>query len=293
MLSLGAFRYRDVLAEFGGPILQVEGRAVLLRGMSWYQANAILRPELSRRLPAALYGAVDGSGTHPSPIVARHIAISEALERWAFYSSACGDERARHGFDVEPSTTGMAAFPGVFARQARKRAYLEAVERFCIRHWWEGSLDGELIDTDWPGIKAVVIFPACGGVTTIVFGTSPEGNHCYGHAADVSLGRAIERALVELGRHEKVVRLWQESPKAGDLPEQICERRALFFASAAGFERFMDRVETVGRRPLPPLEILTDGEVIGPWSHYASVWRVTVRPPSDRFYTDGIDYFLW
>ncbi|HEY3757232.1 MAG TPA: hypothetical protein VGL42_13860 [Opitutaceae bacterium] len=293
MLSLGAFRYRDVLAEFGGPIVRLEGGPLLVRGTTWYQANATLRPELSLKPPAGLYAAVDGSGTHASPIVARHIAISEALERWAFYVSAIGEDRDRYGFDVEPSTTGMAAFPGLVARQARKRAYLEALERHCVRHWWEGTMNGELMDTDWPGVRAVILYPKSGGVTAITYSATPERTYCFGHAADESIGGAIERALVELSRHERVVRAWHETGRSGTIPEQAWERRALYFSTAEGFKTFIDRVETPGPAEAPEMEVLTDSEIPGPWSRYASVWRVTARPPSDRFYTDGDDYFLW
>lgn len=292
MLSLGALRYRDVLAEFGGPVLRVEGAPCLIRGTTWYQANANLRPELTCRLPGALYSAADGSGTHPSPIIARHIAISEALERWAFYATSTGSDREKHGFDVEPSTTGMAAFPGLFARQARKRAFLEAVERHCLRNWWEGRMSGHVVDTDWPGIQAVVMHPPHGGVTVIAYGATAEGAYAYGHAADESLGGAIERAIVELTRHQNVVRAWREK-RPTSLPDQVWERRALFFAGKPGFERFMRRVETPGPASAPEMQVLTDAEVIGPWSRYACVWRVTARPPSDRFYTDGDDYFFW
>ncbi|HZZ57136.1 MAG TPA: hypothetical protein VFE31_04840 [Opitutaceae bacterium] len=292
MLSLGAFRYRDVLAEFGGPILRVEGGSYPIRGIPWYQANARLRADLSLKSTAALYSDADGSGTHPSPIIARHIAISEALERWAFYVTASGEDREKHGFDVEPSTTGMAAFPGLFARPARKRAFLEATERFCLRNWWEGRMAAHPIETDWPGVRAVVMHARAGGVAVIAFGATPEGAYAYGHAADESLGAAIERAIVEMARHENVVRAWRENGGSAP-PPQIWERRALFFATPRGYEHFLRRVETPGPASAPGMDILTDGEVVGPWSRYACVWRVTVRPPSDRFWSDGEDYFFW
>lgn len=292
MLSLGALRYRDILAEFGGPILRIEGGVWPIRGTTWYHANARLVPELSRKFRGAIYSDADGSGTHPSPVVARHIAISEALERWAFYATAGGENREKHGFDVEPSTTGMAAFPGLFARQARKKAFLEAVERFCLRHWWEGQMPASVVDTDWPGIQALVMHPPMGGVAVIAFGATDDGAYAYGHAADESLGAAIERAIVELSRHENVVRGWRETRPSPPLV-QVWDRRALFFSEPRGYKCFMERVESSPRVATPDMEILTDGEVVGPWSRYACVWRVTVRPPSDRFYTAGEDYFFW
>jgi hypothetical protein len=45
-----------------------------------------------------------------------------------------------------------------------------------------------------------------------------------------------------------------------------------------------------GRPALPGT--IFDGEIRGPWSRYANVWRVAFRPISSRFLEDGDRYFF-
>src|ERR1022692_2454767 len=77
------------------------------------------------------------------------------MERWAFRVKVRAPDRELYGFDIDESSNGMAAFPGLFHTEARKRALLEAVERASVIAWWEGVLDGEVRSTDWPGISAL------------------------------------------------------------------------------------------------------------------------------------------
>jgi len=114
MFSLAAINYRDVFTSDGGPIDRVSSGSIDVLGKQAHQANAYLAPGLIRGKPAlCVYGNADGTGASGSAQVARHMAISEALERWAFYELSQGDESAKYGFDVDNSTNGMAAFPGL------------------------------------------------------------------------------------------------------------------------------------------------------------------------------------
>ena len=85
-MNLAAIRYRNVLVQDNGPISELETGRFDLRGQSVFQANATLSADLAPRRAAQLFSPVDGSGTHRLPAVARHIAVSEALERWALLS---------------------------------------------------------------------------------------------------------------------------------------------------------------------------------------------------------------
>src|SRR5882724_3583376 len=169
MLSLAALRYRNVLAAHGGPVEQIETGMFSVCGQRMIQANARLTAGLTRKRPLSIYSDADGTGTHANAAVARHMAVSEALERWAFHATVRSERAADFGFDVDPSSNGMSAFPGIFRRAARRKAMLEAVERFCMIAWWEGMAEGQLVETDWPGVSAVAINGPFGGVTTIAF----------------------------------------------------------------------------------------------------------------------------
>lgn len=295
MLSLAAFRYRNIFAEHGGPVDSVEFGEFSVCGRPMVQANAKLVSGLTAKGERTIYGSADGSGTHRLASVARHMAISEALERWAFHAIAGTDRVAEFGFDIDPSSNGMSAFPGLRARQARRKAMLEAVERFCLIAWWEGRAGGRRCDTDWPGVSAVAIEGPFGGVTALVFSRTDCGMYAYGHAAEETFGAACERAVVELARHESVIRAWWLASIAGDkrTPSDLFERRCLFFSTEEGHEQFLRRI---GDRPTgakPAVEVISDAEITGPWSDYATVWRYALRPPTDGFLRAGHDYFFW
>ncbi len=294
MLSLAAFRYRNVLAEYGGPVAGIEMGTFPVRGRKLTLANATLKPGLTRRGPMMLFSnTADGTGVHEVPSIARHMAVSEALERWAFSALVCSDMASEYGFDVDPSTSGMSAYPGLVSRQARRRSVLEAIERFSLIAWWEGRAEGRLFDTDWPGISAVAIDGPFGGVTVVVYARTQWGGYVYGHAADESFTGAAERAIVELARHEWVLRSWWLSRVAGEpkTPTNLFERRMLYFATPEGFETFERRLQRPAWGSQPDPEVICDSELPGPWSEYATVWRFALRPPTQG-YLRGEDYFF-
>ena len=295
MLSLAALRYRNVLASHGGPVEGLDTVELSMRGQRMFQANARLTAGLTQKRPRTIYSDADGTGTHPMAGIARHMAVSEALERWAFFSVVRSERAAEFGFDVDPSSNGMSAFPGIFRRGARRKAVLEAVERFCLIAWWEGMAEGQLVETDWPGVTAVAIDGPFGGVTTIVFARTEWGGYAYGHAAEESIGAACERAVIELARHEWVLRSWWLGFVAGEkkYPTSLFERRCLFFASEEGHELFQARLSRSGDGALPRVTVACDRDIPGPWADYATVWRFALRPPSDGFLQSDERYFFW
>src|ERR1700722_8928463 len=141
MINLAGFRYRNVFADRQGPIVRIDTTDFAVEGRRMFLANAHIRPDLlPHKQQHSVYSDATGSGTHESPMIARYMAISESMERWAYNVTARSAERSKYGFDVDPMSSGMAAFPGLFPGQARRKAYLEAVERFCMIAWWEGML---------------------------------------------------------------------------------------------------------------------------------------------------------
>ncbi|MEO6245200.1 MAG: hypothetical protein ABIQ12_07165 [Opitutaceae bacterium] len=294
MLSLAPFRYRNVAAEHGGPIAKIESSRVSVRGRPMVQANAWLRSDLGRKRAGVLYRNADGSGTDAEPSVARHKAVSEVMERWAFRATVRSERAAEFGFDLDPTSNGMSAFPGLLRRQARRSAVLEAIERHCIFAWWEGRAEGRQFDTDWPGVSAVAINGPFGGVAVIVFARTEWGGYAYGHAAEESFGAACERAIVELARHEWLLRSVWLARIAGETvaPTHVLERRCLFLASDEGHALFLERVAAPARGvPLQP-EVICDRDIPGPWDEFATVWRFALRPVSDGFIRGGDSYFF-
>jgi len=297
MLSLAAFRYRNVLAARGGPIERVELASIAVLGEQRYLANAYLIAKLAGDREAnVLYSRANGSGTAQSPMVARFMAISEAMERWAHWQSLTGADRHRYGFDVDPSSNGLAAYPGLWRRQARRGALLEAAERFNLLHWWEGYLPADESPTRWPDVRAVIIRSQAPGTTVVVFKRTAEGFFVYGHAAGENFEAACLKAAGEMERHARVLARFAASHGGeihGRLPATAhpIERRSLFFALPEGHELFLQRLRSpavVGAEP----KLVYDGPVPGPWSQYADVWRVVFAPPSRRFLSMDETYFM-
>lgn len=295
VFSLAAFRYRNVLAINGGPINSIESFTVPVCGRRMVQANARLAAGLVGRSKHAIYGDIDGTGTHRLPSVARHAAVSEALKKWAFHSTVCSPLASDFGFDVDPSSTGISAFPGLMGRQARRKAMLEAVERFSIVAWWEGFSRWRLFDTDWPGVSAVAIDGPFGGVTVITYFKTNYGMYAYGHATEESFGAACELAVIELARHEQALQGWCLSSLAGDRRPagSILERRCLYFASEEGHEHFLQRIRGGGQSEMPATKLICDREMPGPWGNYTTVWRFALQPPSVDYLQAGENYFFW
>lgn len=297
MLSLAAFRYRNVLARAGGPIERVELADTVVLGEPRFLANAYLVASLAgNRESSTLYSQANGSGVAASAMVARFMAISEAMERWAHWQLHASPERDRYGFDADPSSNGLAAFPGLWRRQARPGALLEAAERFNLLNWWEGNLPALESETPWPGVRAATICSQAPGMTVILFKRTEDGFFAYGHAAAMDFESACRKAAGEMERHARVVTRFARS-HAGEIRNQLSasahpiERRSLFFAQEEGHELFLERLRSPARGEAEP-RLVYDGPVPGPWSRYADVWRVVYAPPSRRFLGMEENYFM-
>lgn len=287
MLSLAPFKYRNILERDGGPLRLLEASATTRwNGDPCYAAAAYLsqtlRPERPREL--GLYDDADGGGMHASRNQACFIAVSEALERWAFYASHRGPDRAALAFDLDDSTTGMAAFPGLTATPARRNALLEAAERWSVLEWWRGRLPATPFSpgvADAGALELATRFPDSHVV--IVWAASPRfAGRTYGFAAAPTRDAAVTRAGVELTRNINVLgRFYERSactPTTVDLSSVADrpERRLVHFSTPAGMDSFDARAEASRKLteiPSPPSPAV-DREVAGPWSDYARVWRV-------------------
>lgn len=299
MFNLASFRYRSVMTASGGPVERLEMADVAILGRREFLANAYLKAGLAgERNRSQLFSPANGSGTSPSPMVARFMALSEAMERWAHWELHTGASRPRYGFDADPSSNGMAAFPGVFRRQARPNALMEAAERFNLLNWWEGRLPAAEAETGWKGVRSATICSQAPGVTVVLFKKTDEGFFAYGHGAALDHGTACHKAAAEMERHALVLSRFALA-HAGEIRDQLpadahpIERRSLFFATDAGHELFLERLRSRPHKPLAEPRLVFDGPVPGPWGRYADVWRVVYAPPSDRFLSLDENYFLW
>jgi hypothetical protein len=294
VLSFAPFKYRNVFAGKGGPIQRVENAGTLdIAGRPETQVNAFLRPELSAgKMGHAVYGNADGTGSATSAAVAQHKAISEALERWAFLTVHNSGDAEKYGFTHDRSSNGMAAYPGM-KYQARAAALGEALERWALISWWSGHL--EATTHTLPGYEdftAVRIQHGRPGEVVILFRKTASGMYSYGHAAGKDLDSAAGKAAVELARSEFVIGRHRAKGALGII-SNFMERRSVYFSTPEGFAEFDERLKRRADKPMPVWRTIYDGEIPGPWSKWATVWRHCVEMPTHAFLKKEENFFFW
>lgn len=294
MLNLASLKYRRVLAREGGPIAKIVSTPVSVSGRNTIQANAFLAPGLAPRKPGLrLNEQADGAGANDSARIACHIAVSEALEHWALLSEYQGPNAVRYGFIEDRPCAGMAAFPGLFKSQARRRAQLEALERLAVIAWWEGRYTSRFVPSPVRGVEVVHIQHPLGiAKVVVVFRKSKSGHVSYGRAAGETLRKAIDRAVVKLADSE--FHLTCHKLRANSRSHfDFFQRRCLHFASPEGHTEFLSRVGAAASQPPLLWTPLFDGEIVGPWSRYATVWRTAFRMPANGFLDPSENFFFW
>jgi hypothetical protein len=292
-ISLAALRYRSVFTEDGGPIDRVTTSSCAVFGETQVQANAYLRPELSvGKPPHALYGQADGTGSSASAAVACHMAISEALERWAFLATHRGSDAPRYGFDVDRSSNGMAAFPGLFRHEAARRARLEALERYAVISWWDGRLEADIRPAPIPSVELVRIHHNAGEGEVVILIQKTRAGYSFGHAAGATVTSAAIRAAVELARADFVITAHRAKGALVKVANFL-ERRALHFSTESGYAEVRARLARGADRPAPKWQPVFDGEVKGPWSRWTTVWRCAVAMPTEEYLEPSSNFFFW
>jgi hypothetical protein len=247
MSRLAPWYYRNVVDPKVGPIDRLVTRQIDSDGgrHAW-EALAYLHPNIrpTRQTDEThvIYGNVDGTGTSTTRSHACHKAISEALERWAWLTVK-SDEASKHdfGLDVDPSTSGFAAWPGPFVSLARKNAYHEAAERWSLTTWWMGGLQHRIISDSSDPIEVIEILTPCAKTAVVVIhGTTEFGDHVYGFAGGSNVTRATKKAKIEFGRNATVLTTWK-SDLAAVMPQKLLERRLVYFAGEEGHRQFAER----------------------------------------------------
>lgn len=294
MLNLALLNYDIALSKTSSPIVSLAHSEVLIGERSIHQVNAILSPELkgSHGPQRVLFGDVDGTGTQRSKLVATHMAISEALERWAWGQAMESEDQAAHGFDRDPTTNGMAAFPGLIARQTRPHAVREAVERWCLREWWAGHLPCAQLETSTRSQQLIRIGnPLSRHKVVISWAAGESGLVAYGVGCGQKTDAASWRARIEQQRAQQALEHFAEKHEQLDTIDLsyipgYAERSFLYYALSKGHSDFLQCVgnsavnpeildSATGRRYMKPV---VDCPIPGPWTKYAHVWRVLYPP---------------
>lgn len=247
----------------------------LIDGRVWWQAQCRRVGSVEAYEKLQIYGSGVFEGTSPSKAVAARKALSEGLERWAFRETRHSPGlREKFGFNLNDSTDGMGAFPDFITKRARTAAYAEAIERWAIQSWWSGNL--EACGLNMPDrLQGLRILLDVGVHVVIVWTDAPL--RTYGFAGGFDLTSTVDRALVELSRNVDVLVAWGDSVIGED--QALIEKRLLYFSRGDGRKAFDERLVAsfqngAAAAQLP--RILIDREIHGPWSKFATVWRVVL-----------------
>lgn len=281
-MNLAPIRYGRILRKDGGPLDRISVRLITHNGQHYHQANSYLSPHLNIRThPVFVFGESSGTGTHASRMVATHMAISESLERWAYhFLNQIGHLRA-YGFDREPSTIGMAAYPGLFAHQARKRAKREAIEHYCLSNTYRGRLRCNHLYSDKKiGTVTHLENPISNDTVILVWRTSEDGLTAHGSACAGSLSEAIEKATIEMERsmfalNQFFKRNRRHQPRNLSRIQDEQEKRIVKLAlqeEQSTFGKLLKNAPLPGKT-LTPKKVV-DRLIPGPWQKYTTVWRV-------------------
>ncbi|WOO39530.1 hypothetical protein [Rubellicoccus peritrichatus] len=301
-MNLAPFKFRNALAEDGGPISRIEEGHEVIFGRHQYCAMAYLREDLvSRGNQGVSVPVPDGAGSGNDLQTARYRAISEAVERWALRDCLQSPEaRKDYGFDYDRCSNGMAAYPGLFNTPARNAAMREAIERHCLIQWWEGNLGSHHIACPIQELKAIRIEnPFSKDVVVLLLQFRKESYFVYGFGIGPTEDDACWRAAIELHRTGAIVDKHYEdrdsiSHAYIESHEHLYERRSLFFSHPDGFELVLKRMRKNAPAHRPkPLKMLVDREIAGPWSQYATVWRIVLEQPSMDYLGPRSDVFFW
>jgi hypothetical protein len=295
-LNLAPWNYRNILSSDGGPVARISSRELgdesILTG---FESFTYLESKFKFGFENnyTFYGNADGCGFGKYKSESVYKSISESIERWAFYSLSNDRNVDHYGFHIDPTTTGMAAFPGLFQTQSRVTAYREAVERWAVSEWWEGRLPIRVITAYGSLDIYEVITPFLNDKTVIVHKTILENAKtfgCFGFATAETLSAAVNRASVELNRNIINLRHFLRQKK---MPFDIYEKRLMYFAFD-GLPHFHDQVlrsqkiNSVLDRP----KIIVDSVIRGEWSKFATVWRCLFEK-KDGYNAEEVSYFLF
>jgi len=281
MLNLAPIRYA-LVAEEGGPISNLEYAQTDYLGQTWQLSRATLQGEYRHPMgdKLCLFHSADGSGMGPTRLEARAKAVSEALERWAFYDTSSGPDAALYGYNYSMSTKGMAAFPGIFPGTARREAISEAFEYHSVDAWWGGTLKHWIINRD----DATIVFidqPNYKGYIAIAIRHLDLDDYvaAYGIGSGMTPQDAELKAQLEACRSQTILEERDATPGvARSKPILPTEQRLLEYATKEGFSIVKDRLATQPWLPAIEPKVIYDGPVKGAWNKFTHVWRYALEP---------------
>jgi hypothetical protein len=289
MINLSAWNYRHLLGNnnlIEAPdCYQIE----LIDKNILFESNVKLkdkwRPSWLEK--SSLYKDCDGSGTDSFQHTAVYKAISEALERLAFYETIDVNEKD-FAFDINPTTTGMAAFPSFTSTFARNNAKLEAVERWAIHEFNKNKLPLIAHPCLIPQLEHYEIKVPFYKVNVSLLVYAHKSFYAYGFAGGQNIQNSFKKALIELDRNRRILEKNHQSTI-----ETQTDKIIIYFSTEEGHQYFLEKVSNASNKIINEKpKIICDKEITGHWNQYTKVWRYLLE---DSYYdkANSSSYFMF
>lgn len=273
MFNLAPWYYRN-LVEDKAIIDKIEYYQVeLFDGMKYFESNVFLNQQLVPNWlsKSEIYKNCSGTGTDKFKNISVHKAISESLERLAFFQ-AIELKQKKYFFDIVPTTNGMAAFPHFLTKYARTNARQEAIERWAIHEFNRNHLPVKSQKLDYPNLVAYELIVPFKDVKVCILSLQENDFYTFAFAAGVNFEKAIDRAKIELNRNRTVIKKVMDKGLA-EFNETV-DKTLFFFASEEGNQKFQELVSKAPKTiKNDNPKVLCDLEMVGPWTEYTKVWR--------------------
>ena len=284
MLNLAPWYYKNLLVDnnlIGSPQYY---DIHLLDGSHQFEANIFLKPHLKPAWLAQseIYKNCDGSGTSPFQNIAVYKAISEALERLAFYELAESPQEKKFCFDINPTTTGMAAYPYWSTSPARKKAKTEGIERWAIHEFNRQHIPIIEHQESIKDLKHYELMTPFDDVKVSLLSYKTQDFFAYAFAGGETLQNSFDRALIELNRNLIVLtKVYKSIGQQGQFTSAT-DKTLYFFSTLEGYDHFQELIKKSPQKimNINP-KILCDTELIGQWTKFTRVWRFLLE---DSYY---------
>lgn len=238
-----------------------------------------------------IYSNYDGAGASRFKNHSLYKAISEGIERWAFYESSEGELEKKYGFDVNPSTCGMSSLPELFPFWVRKLAKEEAVERFSIHAFNRKNLPVQELPSKIENLRIFRILNNINDCEVVMLSYFNGKFYVYAFSCKKTIENCLAHAFVELARNERVLTRFYENPISMNNLE-LSDKRLVFFSTEDGNLEFLEKIKSCPKSIKETPKLILDKEIKGPWSKYAITWRYLFADSYDLESSD-LKYFMF
>lgn len=288
-LNLAPWYYRNLIGENQLIETPLFYKVSNVFGEEYFESNVSLK-SISTTLKfekSSIYNNCDGSGADSYKNIAIYKAISEALERMAFYESINVSSHD-YGFGDNPTTTGMAAYPHFNYSKARLNAQTEAVERWAVHQFNKSFVPVVIVNTNLNNLEHFeLITPFRDKYKISLIAYKYLDFYVYSFAGGKTIELSFRKALIELNRNLKILLKNENYKNSYSYYSDPTDRTLIYYSSNEGYQKFKALINSAPSRLINTHpKILCDSPIVGRWSTYTKVWRYLLEDSYFPTYKD-------